>query len=82
MMIYNPSIADSDADLSQIPAFILENGEKVVYWDSLNKEQCKAFFDYAMKHIWQDNVGSTMATEILGCLEDTYPDWVEEFENL
>lgn len=81
-MIYNPSIANSDADLSQIPAFILENGEKVVYWDSLNKEQCKAFFDYAMKHIWQDNVGATMACEILGCLQDTYPDWVEEFENL
>ena len=82
-MIINPDVAKTSTDLSATPAFSDGTAENTVYWTEMTKAQVKQFFDVAMGYMvdYVDCVGSTLAAEILGALEDTYPEWVEEFED-
>jgi len=82
-LIVNCDVAKSDADLSKIPAFIHQDGS-VEYWDSLSKPVALEMWSHAMGLTVKysiDQVGSLAGSEILGCLEDEYPEWVEEFES-
>ena len=81
-MIINPDVRFIDADLSAIPAFTDGTPENTVYWDEMTKEQVKSFFDKGMSYMMKYGgaVGATLGAEILGALEDTYPEWVAEFE--
>ena len=53
------------------------------YFDSLKKSEVKAIYDLSMANLMHyptGTIGSRDACEILGFLEDTYQDWVAEFE--
>jgi hypothetical protein len=81
-VIVNCEIAKTATDLSKIPAFIDDAGT-THYWGSLTKDIALNIWGYGielMSSYASSQVGSISASEILGCLEDTYPEWVEEFE--
>jgi hypothetical protein len=81
MMIYNPAIENRDADLSKIAAHY--DGYNVTYWDSLTKNMAKTMWKQAMLDIFKysrNEAGFNNAINVLACLEDNYPAWVEEFE--
>lgn len=81
-LIINSEIAKATANLSTIPAYIDATGA-VTYWDNLTKEIAHQFWLYGMHlnvNYSLDQVGSMVGSEVLGCLEDNYPDWVAEFE--
>jgi hypothetical protein len=83
-MIINCDVAKTTANLAKIPAFSDGTPENTIYWTDMSKGQVKEFFDYGMICLAEyssNQVGATVGAEILGALEDTYPDWVEEFEN-
>ncbi|MBE9063427.1 hypothetical protein [cf. Phormidesmis sp. LEGE 11477] len=49
----------------------------------LTKVLAERLFNYAMKKLMSyapGTVGSSTHAEVLGRLEELYPDWVEEFE--
>jgi len=82
-MIIDCDIAKSDADPSKIVAFSDGTPENSVYWSELTKAQAKQFFDVGLGRMTKygsAEVGSQSGSEILGALEDLYPDWVAEFE--
>jgi hypothetical protein len=82
-MIINPDIAKVGADLSRIPAFSDGTLQNTVYWSQLCKEQVFTLWQYAMSLLGKyqpDTTGSLIACEILGVLEDMWPDYCEEFE--
>ena len=80
MLIISADLGKISTDLSKTPAFT-ENGN-TIYWDALTKEVARLLFDEGMRRLgaYKDCVGSISGAEILGCLEDNYPDWVAEFE--
>lgn len=77
-MHINCDIAKSDADPSKIVAFGDGTPENSVYWNELTKAQAKQFFDEGMSRL--SKYSSRSGSEILGALEDLYPEWVAEFE--
>lgn len=81
-MVINADVFKSNADLSKAVAF--SDGTNAIYWDALTKAQAKEFYDWAINAIskYVGAVGSDLACGILGVLEDTYPEWMEEFESI
>ena len=72
-----------DADMSKVVAFRSACKTEVVYMDNLTEEQAKRMFDYAMQQLMAyapGTAGCSTHAEVLGRLEELYPDWVEEFE--
>ena len=65
-------------------AVAVKYGEsKFSYFDSLKKSEVQAIYDLSMANLMSypiDTIGSRDACEILGFLEDTYREWVDEFE--
>ena len=64
-------------------AVVYENGT-VSYLGTLDKTEAKWFYDCGMTDLLKyspSECGSGMAAELLGFLEDTYPEFIEEFEN-
>jgi hypothetical protein len=83
-VIFSSEIAKASANLESILAYVYEDGT-VEYWGNLSKAIARKLYDEAMNMMATyslDMVGSTASSEILGCLEDTYPEWVEEFEGI
>lgn len=81
--VYDDRIRMNSADLSKIPAFKDGKGN-VIYWNSLTKKLAKDIWNHALKMYDKykpGSIGEQQASTILGTLEDTYPEWVEEFES-
>ena len=64
-------------------AVVYEDGT-VSYLGTLNQAEAKWFYDLGMADLLKYSInecGSGMAAELLGFLEDTYPEFIEELEN-
>ena len=75
---------DEYTNASKKIAVVYEDG-KVSYLGTLTKPEAKWFYDYGMSDLLKYSInecGSGMAAELLGFLEDTYPDFIKEFENI
>ena len=84
-IVINHEAFSPSADLSKIPLFVNGNPQESVMWTEITREQFKQVFELAMEMFFKyppDTIGSKDACSLLGTLEDSYPEWFEELEEL